>query len=257
MVNKSIFEIVGLFISVFVMCSFVACSLALIRVPGVHYGDWFLFDVGTFFDSNDPVVPPLLGNLIELNKTEWLRIEVTSVNGTRIDFQQTIHYENGTEQTSTNYQDVEGGAYSALFVAANLNVGDSLYSSGSYSSWIINDTVMTLYPSGLRQTNRVNITNVLVDVPGNYCSICQRQYFDRMCGVTVEIAWEGMNQTGAYQTEYSMCAKLIGSNLWIVPEYPSLALLPLLIAATLLTAKFVVYARKRKRWVHCESYCKT
>jgi hypothetical protein len=257
MVKKSVFAVSSLFISILALCSFVACSGVLVRVPGVHYGDWFLFSVGTFFDSNDTVVPPILGSLVELNKTEWLRVDVTGVNGTRIDFRETMHYENGTEQNYTNYQDVEGGAYSALFVAANLNAGDSLYSSGSYSSWIINDTVMTLYPSGLRQTNRVNITDVLVDAPGNFCSVCQRQYFDRACGVTVEIAWEGVNQTGVYYTEYSMCAKLIGSNLWIVPEYPSLAFLPLFMAATLVTAKFVAYARKRKRRVRCESCCET
>jgi hypothetical protein len=217
----------------------------IIRLPGVNSGDFFLYDLEASFSSNDPNAKPPYG-FDNTNSTEWVRMDVTSVINRTINYQVTTHYKNGTETANTGSQNVESG-YGGTFVAANLNANDSLYSSGYYSNWIINDTVVTLYPSGARQTNRVNITMTQGSPPGNYLSQNQRQYYDRETGAMVEIAIGYFNHTGIYATQYSLRAALVNTNRWLaVPEYPSFVILPLFMIATLLAV--MVYKRKRTKY---------
>jgi hypothetical protein len=216
----------------------------VIRLPGVHTDDWFLYEMKAVYNSNDSNAQPPSG-FDNINQTDWVLVEVKSIYNTTIYFKGTTHYENGSEQVSNGTQNVEGGYSGNMFIATNLYAGDSLYSSGYGSNMIINDTVMTLYPSGPRQTNRVNITTILGNPSGNYTSQNQCMYYDRETGALVEVALEYFNRNGIYTTEYSMRATLGGTNRWaVVPEYPSFTILPLLVLATLLAAVFI---RKRNR----------
>jgi hypothetical protein len=220
----------------------VLVSAVVVRLPGVQAADWFLYNVGVYFSSNDPNATIPYG-FSELNQTQWIRLDVTKLNYTIVYYEETMHFKNASEDAYNNTVDVAGGYSSGPFVAANLNAGDALYPSGYYSNWIINDTVTTMYLSGPRQTNRVNITQILNNSTGVLVSQSQNQSYDRETGAPVQMAMGQFNQTGSYTTEFSVQVAIIGTNRWsIVPEYPSFTILPLFMVATLLAV--AVYRRK-------------
>jgi hypothetical protein len=229
-------------VSFFVLSAIVLTSSAQTRKVGVSEGDWFRYgDVSFDWSSNDPnatISDP------EWNETEWMMISIVDVSGTNITGQKTVHYKNGTEETSGGCVDIDTGDgenATTMIVSADLGVNDALYSSGEFSTWKINETVVRTYPGGVRDTNHLNMTFELSYMEF-YQYMSMNYYWDKSTGIIVEMCIEEIHQTGDYITNASLGFRITESNVWTVPEFPSFLILPLFMITTLLA--IVVYRRK-------------
>jgi hypothetical protein len=223
----------------------IAASAITPRMPGVHPGDQFVYAAILSWNSNDPnaTIP---WNFQSMNGTLWVMVTITNVQVTNVTGQTVQHFKNGTEQHAIGYVDVNTGTGENLtmwVIAANLNANDSIYTTGYYSSWIINDTIPILYPAGVRQTNHFNIT-MTYSVPNVTIYQSENFYWDRLTGVMTGATFDFSNQTDPYLTTMHFGIQITASSLWVIPEYPSFLSLPVLLLATLMTANFI---RKRKR----------
>ena len=229
-------------VSVFSLSAIIVTSRAQTRTVGVSEGDWFKYgDISFDWSSNDPnatISDP------EWNETEWMMISIVNVSGTNIAGQKTAHYKNGTEETSGGYVDIDTGDgenATTMIISADLGVNDILYTSGEFSTWKINETVVRTYPGGVRDTNHLNMTFELSYMEF-YQYMSMNYYWDKSTGMIVEMCVEEIHQTGDYVTNASLGFRITESNLWTVPEFPSFIILPLFMITTLLA--IVVYRRK-------------
>jgi hypothetical protein len=238
-------------VSVFLMC--VTMTSAQERVVGVTAGDWFEYDVVDIsWSSNDPdaMFPPS-GNewLKDMNETEWTQTSVVNVSGMNITCQSTTHFKNGTEETSGGYIDIDTGTnvnMTFMAISANLDVNDTIYASGYYSSLAINETIVRTYPDTVRDTNHLNVTrgpnSWTINETEYYYYYAMNFYWDKSTGILVEDSFEEINQTGEYLTTWSALFKISQSNIWVVPEFPMWTSMLLILPALTVT----IYICKRR-----------
>jgi len=229
----------------------VASIVAQPRIVGVSVDDWIEFgDITVNWSSNDPNAtfpPPATEWLKETNETEWMKMTVTDVSSPNITFQILSHYKNGTEGSYGGYINIDTGDNTNgtfMAISANLQTNDTIYSSGPYSSWRINETISRTYPDGVRETNHLNLTygpySWNVSEMQYYYYYTMNFYWDRATGLLVEDYFEEINQTGEYITTWSELSRTTNSNVWVIPEFPvwSLTLLMLVVlTATIATIK--------------------
>jgi len=221
----------------------------LVREVGVSVGDLFRYHISVMWSSSDPnaTFPPLgKEELLEENDTEWILFSIQNITHTSVSMQKLRHFRNGTEKIDWGYVDVElgFGNMSTWIVASNLSVNDSVYASSPYFSWIIADTTQRSYVNGTRETNHFNKTDVYSLPPNGTLYENTDYYWDRISGIIVEYRLEEIRQIGEYQTTWSLTYRIIESNVWVVPEFPSLTAIFAALAGT--TAVAFVYMRIRK-----------
>jgi hypothetical protein len=228
------------FLLVLLAFTMVERTWAQTLVPGVSKDNVFYYDFAVFWSSNDPnaSVPE---SLIDLNRTEWLRIAITDIYDPMVYLNITYHFENETENNLDGFVNIETGESvngNGLVIAPNLNANDLVYPSGN-SSFTINETVTMTYPSGVRETNHfiASTTNL-----GEYAYVSDNVYFDRQTGVMVEWYTERSPLSNPNE-KTTLHWKIKESNVWVVPEFPSVLILPLFMIATLLAV--IVYGKKR------------
>lgn len=234
-----------LIVSLLAMIS--ASGAATDRMPGVNVGDVFTYGNLSFnwYSNDTSATPPTEWQ--GLNQTEWIRISVGNVVVKNVTCNLQAHYKNGTEETGSGWIDVDTGDnlnMTWFFIAANLNSGDSIYSSGSYSTWMINETIQKMYDGVPRDANHINMTIEESNPPPYYYYVYASQnfYWDRETGALIEMSIY-VNQTFTLSTtEYSISIELTGSNVWVVPEFIGLPQTLLLIASLAL----VTLASRRK-----------
>jgi hypothetical protein len=222
------------------LCSaMIGKTLAQTTVPGVSTGNFFNYDFTAFWSSSDAnaVVPP---DLVDLNKT-WIGITVTDVSDSVVSMSITGHYENGTENTSEAWVNIDTGEDSGAYgfvVASNLGANSVVYPSGNYS-FSIKETVMRTYSGGERETNHysANLTGV-----GEFSYSFDDLYLDKKTGVMVEWYTERVAVSSPNE-KTAIHWKIKESNVWVVPEFPSLLILPFFMITTLLAV--LIYRRKR------------
>jgi hypothetical protein len=202
------------------------------RIPGVYQGNVFTYDVTAYWSSNDQnaVVP---ADLLDINKTEYYQVTITAVSGSEITTQSVWHFTNGTETSTVGTINVETGAANGGFwtiVAGNLGVNDRLHPSGpNYIT--VNETVIWNYTGGARETNHLILTLQNSDASGDYMEYVD-YYFDKQTGMLVQL-----NDATVYSnptTTETRFWKIKDSNVWVVPEFPSALIMPLLMAITML-----------------------
>lgn len=230
-------------ISLFLVLLTITAVSAITRMPGVAAGNQFVYGIFVNWQSNDPnaTIPSYYQ---DLNETQWLMVTITNVQVTNVTGQTVQHFKNGTELQSNGYADVDTGAGTNLtmwVIAANLNANDSIYTTGYYSSWIINETVPMTYPGGVRQTNHFNVT-MTYSAGNTTMQQSENIYWDRPTGVVTELSMEFLNQTGLYLTTMNYGVHITASSVWIVPEYPTW--IPVLILLFTITSVAVVHKRK-------------
>jgi hypothetical protein len=235
------------FLLVLLCSAMVGRTLAQTAVPGVSTGNFFNYDFTAFWSSStaNAVVPP---DLVDLNKT-WVGITITDVSDSVVSMSITGHYENGTENTSEAWVNIETGDDSGgygFIVAPNLGANSVVYPSGNYS-FSITDTVMRTYSGGERETNHhsANLTNV-----GDFSYSYDDLYLDKKTGVMVEWYTERVAASSPNE-KTALHWKIRETNVWVVPEFPSLLTLPFFMIATLLAV--IIYRRKHPR--HIEKTC--
>jgi len=230
----------------------VVTSSAQTRTVGVASGNWFKYgEINVTWSSNDPNAPKAWYgmNFEEYNETAWVSAEITGVSGKNVTMQYVVHFKNDTDETASSWVNVETGDGNAtsMLISANLGVNDTLYTSGPYSIWTINETITRTYVSGPRETNHINLTygpyNYTIPPDTEvYYYYSMNFYWDKLTGFLVEDNFEIMNQTGEYITEWSLQFRVSESNVWVVPEFPSW--IPVLTLFIVLTSAIVVYKRR-------------
>jgi hypothetical protein len=223
------------------------------RIVGVHIGDYFKYEIKVIaFSSDDPNVTST-SQLISFptQNLTFFEIHIIDIQETNVTFQCIYRWENGTEYGNASvYVDIRTGAGFRLIIASNLDVNDTIYEipiGDPEWNWRINDTIPTDYLGSIRDTNHLNVTTHFSYMENG--STYQMtdfidRYWDKETGIIVkdnpimQIKRDNYTTTGHWQW------LIIESNVWIVPEFPSFPILPLLMMATLLVV--IVYKRKHQ-----------
>jgi hypothetical protein len=217
-----------------------------VRTPGVTSGDTFTYGNFNFYwYSNDSsATPPAEWEDIE--NAEWFSVTVENVVDKNITGSLMVHFNNGTEMTDNGWVDVDTGEdanMSMFFIAANLNIGDSIYSSGDYLGWLINETIQRTYDGNMRDTNHYNMT-MEYSMESYYVYSSMNFYWDKTTGALVEMSMK-LNQTIlTHTTQYSISLELTGSNVWVVPEFGLPQTLLLLASLMLITIAYKLKLQK-------------
>jgi hypothetical protein len=227
---------------------FLGSQSGQVAVPGVKEGDEFTYDVMGFWSSNDPNAT-LPESFLQLNMTEWYKITVTGVSDAQVSIDTTWRFTNETELTGQGTVNVQTGicypsdGFWAIY-ASNLRANDRLRPLGPDQS-TINETTTRDYADGTRETNRISLVLQYYDADDPTYSTTWTEYmnthFDRNTGMLVEL-----RDTNVYtnpQMTLIISWKIKDSNVWAVPEFPSVLILPLFMIVTL----FAVIVHKKKR----------
>jgi len=208
---------------------------------GVSKGDSFVYDMYAQYVSsvsNATVEVPAF----EANNTDWVRIDITGVNGSLLSQLYTLRYKNGTDQVfsgqtdlsnGSSYMQESGGFRGVPFCPPNLSAGDSLQTL----QLTINETVPWQFPGGSREVNHIYWTSSLEvgDV-----------YFDRQTGVLLDLYRQHAfinNSTGEVVKKADII-KMKSSSLWVIPEYPDALLVAILVLSGV-SGVALVYRFKR------------
>jgi hypothetical protein len=228
------------------------------RTVGVSVGDTFKYNYNLDFNvnnSSDLTLPSYIEQLFDQAKAiEWAQITITNVSGTQVTAHTLLHYNNGTEQASTQSTDVATGQdnMSMFLIAANLNQNDPIYPD--QMSQTINETVTRNYPSGDRQLNHQSMImnyNVTQDeMQGFNMSDFMQQnrediYWDRQLGVLVEMSYNMVTQSPVLNANITMNLTLTESNVLTVPEFPTFIPIFIIAAATIAVVAFVKTRTKK------------
>ena len=102
-------------LSVIVLVAIVSSTTVFAQVSvGVHEGDWI--EYGVSYTSAPPD-----------NFPNWVRIDVTNIQGTSITATLTVERLNGTSDTNSGTFDLQMGVPDLLLIPAGLGVGDEFY----------------------------------------------------------------------------------------------------------------------------------
>ena len=218
----------------------VASTRALVLTPGVEISMVFLYDVSAYWSSNDEYAS-IPAEIMEYNKTETFEVRISNVNGSNVRIFWAMYWKNDSYVGDYGIVDIDtGDGYGpfAAIVAANLNAGELLHPLGS-DGITINETVIKSYESGNRDTNRV-----LLEYYNSSIGASERDdlYFDRALGILVESHETVTYTDGDTTTTTRVSWRLKETNTWTIPEFPSVLILPLLMAVTMIAA----FAYKKK-----------
>ena len=176
----------------FVIFTHAGSQANLLAVPGVHKGDYVIYDIKGFSDSTDPAI--VSESFYQYNMTESYKITVTDVTNASISLSTTWRFTNGTEFQGSSTVDVESGmvfpsgGFWAIY-AGNLDAGDPVRPTGPDRS-TVNQTSTRQYASGSRDTNRISMDIEYYDSNDPTGSTTWTEYmnihFDRATGFLVE-----------------------------------------------------------------------
>ena len=232
-----------------------AFSLALAMVipvtaegVGVKVGDWAKY--GNFsYTWNMPESVPDPSEFASLNEVEWGKLEVQNVDGTTVTIKFTTHYENGTEDSETNSNDIKTSSGDFPFIIeANLNPGAEIpWDFVPGMELHINGTTSRTYAGTSRSVNYIDSTITEGD-----STVTLKLYWDKAKGILCEML---ISASMTYmETTYSMSMsfKMTETNMWsgaglmptILTEYWLWAVIGVVIVAICIVV-FVVHARVR------------
>jgi hypothetical protein len=199
-------------------------AFAQTATVGVNPGNTFNYSYMLTWDSTDPTatVPTAYE---ELNNTQLIRITIITVAGSLINVDFTRHFNNGTENTQNGNIDVNSQLleipYSVLIIRAGANSGEKIYPAGGHAT--LSDVATRTYSIGRIETIRY----VSPEAAGSNFEKTEI-FFDRANGVGVEYNFESQETSGLYTTTTKETLMITS---WVIPEFPSTAVLTLLLIA--------------------------
>jgi hypothetical protein len=225
------------------------------RTVGVKVGDWFKYgDVAAQWTSNDPnaTVPSIYKSIKD---AAWMEMTITAVSSTNVTAEQITHWKNGTETGLYGWVDIDTGDgenFNDFLVSANLNPGDTEYSSTGYSNLIINYTISENNFGTWRLVNHFNTTYSFNSNSSVYSGSAEFVW-DRSTGVAIEVSQYLTYQTGSYTSTLSYHFRLTDSD--VVPEFPSptSVLLVLIVLTTVIVALSKRRILKSSRLARCQN----
>jgi hypothetical protein len=154
--------------------------------------------------------------------TEWYKVTVTDVNGTKVSINTKWRFENGTELDLTGYVKIDSGTVFPSngfwpIYAANLKMGDMV--RPLMGQLTVNDTDTKEYASGIsRETNSVSWSEELynADDPTGITTLNKftSVQFDRKIGMLVQLT--DISIYNNPQLTLTTTWRLIESNVWTV-----------------------------------------
>ena len=211
---------------------------------GVSPGNVFAYDFRTFWSSSNQTAT-VPADLVELNKTETIRITITAVQGLMVFMDITGIYENGTEHTSQGIVNILTGAGASgfgLIATPNLVKNNVVYPYGDINFTINGTTTMT-YPFGEREA--AYFTSNLTD-SGQFAYAYDSIYFDRPTGVMLELFTERVLSTSPDE-KYAFSWKIKEFDLKTTGgllDYWPLIVVAVAVIAVLIAV--IVYLRRRR-----------
>ena len=191
-------------------------------VPGVNVGDTFIYDIKGYYSSTDPnaTIPE---NFPQINMTEWYKVIVTEISGSKVTVDTTWRFSNETELNGICTVDLETGINNPLdgfwaIYAANIKANDLTRPNGPDRS-TINATSPKEYPSGVtRETNTLSLVRDYVDANdptyGTTLTEIMEVDFDKQSGMLVQL-----RDTSIYnnpELQLVLLWKLKNTNVWAV-----------------------------------------
>ncbi len=149
----SIFLLFGVFSTTF--------GLMMSSGVGVSTGDTFSYTYACYFlsDNSSATLPQ---EFAWINQTDYFMMKVTSISGSTINFETTLHMRNGSDMVGIGAMNVGSGmssmnGYSPIgmgsyyFISSNVGMMGRMFPSASFSP-TVNDTSMMNYVRGQRLT---------------------------------------------------------------------------------------------------------
>jgi hypothetical protein len=199
--------------------------------PGVAEGDNFTYEMyGVFISnrSNTTIAIPQF----EYNNTQWVRINITRIEGSLIHQVYILHFKNESEteldfQTDIDPANLNSGfsGQSVPICAANLGPGDRVPTT----ELTINESVSRSYASGLRYTN-----HALWNDSDDWGSC----FFDKETGMLVEFlrTHRFTNNVTGEVVEKTDVINLLSTNRWEINAQQSPATLYLAVLVAVILA---------------------
>jgi hypothetical protein len=211
---------------------------------GVSSGETFTYNLKGYYSSSNltAVIPD---SVKQVNDTDWYKVTITGVSGTKVAITTTWHYINGTETIQEGHVDVDTSIYDGSFwqiFASNLKPGDLVRPDGP-GGITLNQTYSQSYNGSTRDTNKLSLTINYYNV-NNTAETYTRNTnteFDKQTGMLVS-TWDQSNYSDYTVT---ITSDLIDSSVWTVPEFPVAFALPLF----MITTAFAVITIKKK-WIN-------
>jgi hypothetical protein len=204
--------------------------------PGVSSGDEFTYEVKVFYNSANQSAT-ISQYQLDINKTDYFKVEITGVDGNDVSFNSIWRFINGTENKNQGSVDIStgfaGGDFWAI-IGSNMNAGNKLHPTGP-DRVFINDTIIRNYePGGNRETNLVEITYTYYneDDPSLFYNEYSKTYFDKQTGMLVELE-ERVVFPDPLTTE-KLTWKLIETNSFVDSEFPITMILLLIIVLSII-----------------------
>jgi hypothetical protein len=218
----------------------VASTRALVLTPGVEMGEVFSYGVTAYWSSSDEYAS-IPKEISDYNQTDTFEVRISNVTGSNVGLFWAIYFKNESYFGEHGTVDVDTGEGYGSFVqiiAGNLNEGNLIHPLGT-DAITINQTVLKSYESGSRETNRILLEYYNATTGG---SERDDLYFDKAIGILVE-----SHETVTYTDQDSTTTTTISweiksSNAWVIPEFPSAVILPILMAVTVAAA--IAYKKK-------------
>ncbi len=218
-------------------------SYAQVRTAGVLKGDWFKYNIFVDFDSlfnmtseDFPFADFLIG--------EQVTLIIQNVSGTNVTGLFTIEYENGTEYSQGGSVDLttgEGDLRSWL-IAADLNAGDSLYTSEPDE--MINETSVQTYFWGARETNHLIYSyNFTSEEDYSYLSV--DMFWDKQTGVVTQLSFEA--DAFVNGTIIDASAEWLITDSSIIEDVPEFTALTLFLTIVAVTVVISVQKYKKQK----------
>ena len=182
---------------------------------------------------------------------EWAQIAIKDISGPEVTAQTLLHFKNETEQSTTTTTNVETGIGDlGLFVVrSNLNQNDLLYVGDD--SAVINETTIKTYSTSSRQVNHQSITSEYnisddeaadLNMTGFQQTNSQDIFWDRQLGVLVEMSFNMKTRSQTVNADMSLSVKLVETNVFSIPEFPTWTLVFIAFTMTALVA--ILYKKK-------------
>jgi hypothetical protein len=232
--------ITAVLLLVFLSSTMVESTRALVLTPGVEAGMMFAYDVTAFWSSSDEYasIPSELG---DINQTKTFEVRISNVTDANVTTFAAVYFKNGTADSERGLVDVDTGVSYGAFVAiiaANLSAHDVIHPLGA-DAITINETVIKSYEGGNRETNRIitEYTNATTGTTGRV-----DRYFDKATGILVESHETEITSDSDSETTTIVSWEIKETNAWVIPEFPSALIMPLLMIITMIAV--IAYKKK-------------
>jgi len=213
---------------------------------GVSKGNTFTYEIKGLWTSSNASLP-IGQNILQLNETEYFKVNITDVSGSDISMHTLWRFTNGTENESDSKINVATGIYNYYFWAifpANLNVGERIHPYGP-DQITVNGTSTRDIVNKTRETNRFIVTGEFASTDNtnrtynDYMTV----HFDKQTGMLVEL-YDYKTYTNPAYSE-TVIWEIIDTNAWTDPEFPTvLLLLPVFIIVVLIA--LIAYKKRAK-----------